>query len=141
MFRRQNIMPSRIPCRSVCLRPVVFRSAGACGAALCGISARSCHRCGAARGQCRRTTQPASLTKMMTLFLAFDALDKGDLALDQLVPVSRRAQNMAPSKLGLVAGTTIRVEDAFWDWLPGRPTMPRSSWLKRSAGPKNSSPK
>jgi D-alanyl-D-alanine carboxypeptidase len=58
-------------------------------------------------------TQPASLTKMMTLFLAFDALDKGDLALDQVVPVSRRAQNMAPSKLGLVAGTTIRVEDAI----------------------------
>ncbi|WP_192499284.1 D-alanyl-D-alanine carboxypeptidase family protein [Skermanella pratensis] len=58
-------------------------------------------------------TQPASLTKMMTLFLAFDSLDKGELALDQFIPVSRRAQNMSPSKLGLVAGTSIRVEDAI----------------------------
>ncbi|UEM22194.1 D-alanyl-D-alanine carboxypeptidase [Skermanella mucosa] len=58
-------------------------------------------------------TQPASLTKMMTLFLAFDSLDKGELTLDQFIPVSRRAQNMSPSKLGLVAGTSIRVEDAI----------------------------
>lgn len=114
MFRRQNIMLSRIPLFAAFACALLFFATPAhaappyaellldpaTGAVLHAVNADV-------------TTQPASLTKMMTLFLAFDALDKGDLALDQLVPVSRRAQNMAPSKLGLVAGTTIRVEDAI----------------------------
>lgn len=58
-------------------------------------------------------TQPASLTKIMTLFLAFDALERGDLRLDQRLPVSRRAAGMAPSKLGLAAGSTLETEDAI----------------------------
>jgi D-alanyl-D-alanine carboxypeptidase len=114
MFRPQNIMPSRIPLFAAFVCALMFFAAPvhaappyaeflldpATGAVLHAVNADT-------------ATQPASLTKMMTLFLAFDALDKGDLALDQVVPVSRRAQNMAPSKLGLVAGTTIRVEDAI----------------------------
>jgi D-alanyl-D-alanine carboxypeptidase len=59
------------------------------------------------------TTQPASLTKMMTLYMTFDALDRGDLTLDQSLAVSQRAQNQPPSKLGFTAGSTIRVEDAI----------------------------
>lgn len=55
---------------------------------------------------------PASLTKIMTLYLAFEALEKGKLRAEQLLPVSRRAAGMAPSKLGLRAGQTIRVKDA-----------------------------
>lgn len=56
---------------------------------------------------------PASLTKMMTLYLAFEALDQGNITLDQDLPVSRRAAGMPPSKLGLKAGQTITVEDAI----------------------------
>ena len=58
-------------------------------------------------------TYPASLTKMMTLLLTFEALDKGNLRLDQELPVSRYASNQKPSRLNLVPGTTIRVEDAI----------------------------
>lgn len=56
---------------------------------------------------------PASLTKMMTLYMAFEALDSGKLKMDQPLPVSRRAAGQAPSKLGLKAGQTITVERAI----------------------------
>jgi len=56
---------------------------------------------------------PASLTKMMTLYMLFEALEKGRLTLDQRLPVSKRAVGMPPSKLGLKVSDTIRVEDAI----------------------------
>ncbi len=56
---------------------------------------------------------PASLTKMMTLYLAFEALDNGRLRMDQLLTVSRRAAGISPSKLGLRRGERIRVKDAI----------------------------
>lgn len=56
---------------------------------------------------------PASLTKMMTLYLTFEAIESGSLRLDQALKVSRRAAGQAPSKLGLAAGSTISVEDAI----------------------------
>ena len=56
---------------------------------------------------------PASLSKMMTLYLAFDALEDGTLSKNQYVPVSRRASSQEPSSLGLSPGDTIRVEDAI----------------------------
>ena len=55
---------------------------------------------------------PASLTKMMTLYLVFEALESGGLALDQRVRVSRRAAGQTPSRLGLKSGRSISVEDA-----------------------------
>ena len=58
-------------------------------------------------------TYPASLTKMMTLLLTFEALDRGALRLDQELAVSRHACNQKPSRLGVVPGGTIRVEDAI----------------------------
>lgn len=54
---------------------------------------------------------PASLTKMMTLYLVFDALQQGRLKLDQRLPVSAHAANQSPTKLGLEAGGTIAVRD------------------------------
>jgi D-alanyl-D-alanine carboxypeptidase len=54
---------------------------------------------------------PASLTKMMTLYLAFEALESGQITLDQSVHVSHRAQNQAPSKLGLVDGQMVPFHD------------------------------
>jgi len=56
---------------------------------------------------------PASLTKIMTLYMAFEAIEQGRLTLNQELPVSRHAQNMEPSRLGLRRGQTIRVEDAI----------------------------
>ncbi|WP_220006366.1 D-alanyl-D-alanine carboxypeptidase family protein [Bradyrhizobium sp. BR 10261] len=60
-----------------------------------------------------RITYPASLTKMMTLYLTFDALEKGTLTLQQLLPVSERAESMVPTKLGVRMGQHLRVEDAI----------------------------
>ncbi len=56
---------------------------------------------------------PASLTKMMTLYLAFEALRRGHLRLDDKLRVSRHAAGMPPSKLGLEAGGGITVKDAI----------------------------
>ncbi|MBP5857065.1 D-alanyl-D-alanine carboxypeptidase [Marivibrio halodurans] len=56
---------------------------------------------------------PASLTKMMTLFMLFEALERGEVSMDTRFEVSRRAAGQAPSKLGLKPGQTIRVEDCI----------------------------
>ncbi|NYZ11632.1 D-alanyl-D-alanine carboxypeptidase [Azospirillum sp. RWY-5-1] len=56
---------------------------------------------------------PASLTKMMTLYLTFEALDSGKLTLDQRLPVSSFAESMAPTKLGVRVGQTLAVEHAI----------------------------
>lgn len=55
---------------------------------------------------------PASLTKMMTLYLTFEALDEGRVSLDQQLSVSPRAAAQSPTKLGLRAGQTIPLESA-----------------------------
>ncbi|MBS0349721.1 MAG: D-alanyl-D-alanine carboxypeptidase [Proteobacteria bacterium] len=56
---------------------------------------------------------PASLTKMMTLYMAFKALKEGRLKLDQQLPVSANAAGQEPTKLGLKSGQTISVKDAI----------------------------
>ena len=56
---------------------------------------------------------PASLTKMMTLYMAFEALRDHRIGLDQGVPVSWHTASVSPVKLGLVPGTTITVEQAM----------------------------
>lgn len=58
-------------------------------------------------------THPASLTKMMTLYLTFKALREKRLALNQKLPVSKHATLAAPSKLGLTAKSTITVIQAI----------------------------
>jgi D-alanyl-D-alanine carboxypeptidase len=50
---------------------------------------------------------PASLTKMLTLYIAFEAIRNGEISLDTKVRISANAANEAPSKLGLKAGQTI----------------------------------
>ncbi len=56
---------------------------------------------------------PASLTKMMTLYMTFEALESGRLSLDQHLPVSRNAERQPPSRIGLRAGKTITVREAI----------------------------
>lgn len=56
---------------------------------------------------------PASMTKMMTLHLVFDALDAGKIRLNQPLAVSRHASNMEPSKLGLQPGDSVTTEQCI----------------------------
>ncbi len=56
---------------------------------------------------------PASLTKIMTLYLLFEQLESGKINLDTQMDVSAHASQQAPTKLGLRPGQTIRVEDAI----------------------------
>jgi len=56
---------------------------------------------------------PASITKVMTLYLAFEALTEGKVKLDDVITVSSRAASQPPSKLGLAAGQTITLDDAM----------------------------
>ena len=56
---------------------------------------------------------PASITKVMTLYLLFEQLERGKIALDTELEVSAHAASQAPSKLGLRPGATIEVEDAI----------------------------
>jgi D-alanyl-D-alanine carboxypeptidase len=56
-------------------------------------------------------TYPASLTKMMTLYLTFEALNSGRLRLDQYLPVSVEAAEKAPTKLDLRPGEQVSVQD------------------------------
>ncbi len=52
---------------------------------------------------------PASLTKMMTLYIAFEAIEHGEIGLDDDVVITRNAANEPPSKLGLKAGQKIKL--------------------------------
>ncbi len=56
---------------------------------------------------------PASLAKLMTLYMTFEALRDRRISLDELVPVSPHAASMIPTKLGLVPGMQITVEQAI----------------------------
>ena len=52
---------------------------------------------------------PASLTKMMTLYIAFQAIEAGEISLDTNMRISKNAASEPPSKLGLVAGQRIKL--------------------------------
>lgn len=56
---------------------------------------------------------PASLTKMMTLYLLFEALERGTVTMDQTFHVSPHAASMPPSKLGLRAGSSIKAGETI----------------------------
>ena len=61
-----------------------------------------------------KSLHPASLTKVMTLLLTFEALEQGRIGLRDRVRISKKAASMVPSKLGLPAGSSIRVQDAIY---------------------------
>jgi D-alanyl-D-alanine carboxypeptidase len=56
---------------------------------------------------------PASLTKMMTLYMVFEALRDRRITLDQLVPISVHAASVEPSKLGLAPGGRMTVQEGI----------------------------
>ncbi len=61
-----------------------------------------------------KSLHPASLTKVMTLLMAFEALERGELRLNDRLYISKRAASMVPSKLGLKPGESIKVRDAIY---------------------------
>ena len=52
---------------------------------------------------------PASLTKMMTLYIVFEAVEHGEISLDSLVTISRNASAEPPSKIGFREGSQVRL--------------------------------
>jgi D-alanyl-D-alanine carboxypeptidase len=56
---------------------------------------------------------PASITKVMTLYLLFEQLDKGVLTLQSRIPISEHAAAQEPSKLGISAGDSLSVDEAI----------------------------
>lgn len=57
---------------------------------------------------------PASLTKIMTLVMLFEEIRMGHVRLNDRIRISKYAASMVPSKLGLAAGSSIRVQDAIY---------------------------
>jgi len=57
---------------------------------------------------------PASLAKMMTLLLTFEAMEEGKIRRRDRILISRNAANAVPSKLGLAPGSSIQVEEAIY---------------------------
>ncbi|HEY8579746.1 MAG TPA: serine hydrolase [Beijerinckiaceae bacterium] len=56
---------------------------------------------------------PASITKVMTLYMLFEQLERGRLRLDSEIPISSHAASMPPTKMGLRPGSTITVDNAI----------------------------
>ena len=57
---------------------------------------------------------PASLTKLMTAYVAFRAIEAGRISLDDPIKISKNAWNQAPSKSGLKVGSSITLRDALY---------------------------
>ncbi|MFZ2100481.1 MAG: D-alanyl-D-alanine carboxypeptidase family protein [Oricola sp.] len=60
-----------------------------------------------------QTRYPASLAKMMTLYLLFEAIDSGKVTRETQIPLSAKAVGQAPTKLYLKAGDTVDVDTAI----------------------------
>ncbi len=61
-----------------------------------------------------KSLHPASLTKVMTLLMAFEAIEGGKLQLNDRIRISNHAASMVPSKLDLKPGSSIKVKDAIY---------------------------
>ena len=55
--------------------------------------------------------KPASMTKLMTIYMLFDRLKNGGISLDDTFPVSKKAWKMGGSKMFVLVGKRVRVED------------------------------
>ena len=83
---------------------------------------------------------PASLAKVMTLYLLFEQLEAGKLKLDTPLEVSAHASRQRPVKLGLKPNQTIKVEDAIKALVTNRRTTPPRWSPRRSAERRKNSP-
>ncbi len=60
---------------------------------------------------CHERIQPASFTKIVTLYLVFDAIENGQLSLTDMIPISKRAWRTGGSKMFVKVGTRVPLED------------------------------
>ena len=110
-FVRRALLPGLLPALLVVLCCTPERPAEARRYAAIVMDAASGEVIYARRANASRI--PASLVKMMTLYLTFEALTSGRLKPHQRLKVSRTAAGRSPTKLGLQPGRTISVEDAI----------------------------
>ena len=104
---RQPVRLGLLACATIWMLVIVPLSAAAAPYAAMVMDARSGEVLHARNADTR--LHPASLTKMMTLYVAFEAIDNGEIGLDDMVKISRHAANEPPSKLGLKAGQSIQL--------------------------------
>ncbi|OJW53291.1 MAG: hypothetical protein BGO67_00885 [Alphaproteobacteria bacterium 41-28] len=99
----------------ICLFFLLWATGGASSWALTSASIVICAETGTVHHEHNADVNipPASLTKMMTLYLTFKALKEGRLKPNQELPVSKHAASQPPTKLGLKAGTNITVRQAI----------------------------
>ena len=83
---------------------------------------------------------PASTTKMMTVYLAFEALKSGKLKLDEDLPISVRAASQTGQSLRLRQGATIKTRDAILGTIIELATTPPLFWPNVSVAPNPISP-
>lgn len=107
MRRRQPIRWGVIALATIWMLIVVPLSASAAPYAAMVMDARSGEVIHSRNADTR--LHPASLTKMMTLYVVFEAVENGEIDLDTRVLISRHAASEPPSKLGLKAGQKIRL--------------------------------
>jgi D-alanyl-D-alanine carboxypeptidase len=119
---RRNFLvrcPSRVHAGIACAGLLLFASFPAPARAQIGSDRYSSIVIDAASGNVLSAANPdeirypASLTKLMTLYMTFEALRDRRISLSDSVPVSVSAASMAPSKLGLMPGTRLTVEQAI----------------------------
>jgi len=108
-LRSRAICALAIACGLILARPAAAQIGSERYAAIV-VEARTGSTLVAANPDERR--YPASLTKMMTVYMAFEALREGRIALSTPVPVSYSAAAMPPSKIGLPPGSSLTVEEA-----------------------------
>ena len=83
---------------------------------------------------------PASLTKMMTLYIVFELIEQGRLSYETMIKISANAAGTAPSKLELDEGDEIALIDAIKAIITKSPTMWPSPSRSTSPAARRSSP-
>lgn len=117
MIRAKQALSNRVYLRTLCIVLALFIFASAQSAqannkfAAISVDAHNGKVLFARNADARR--YPASLTKIMTLYVLFEEIKKGRFTLSSRLKVSRHGATRPPSKLYLKAGQTIKVEDAI----------------------------
>ena len=108
---RVNVAPPRLPQSFPSPRLAAAGEAAAAKAASIVIDANTGKTLYSSNGDASR--YPASLTKMMTLYMVFEAMTAGKIGKSTRVPFSKHAASRPPTKLGVRAGGSITVEQAI----------------------------
>ena len=94
-----------------------------------------------ASGNADERVEPASLTKLMTAYLVFEALDKKKISMEQIVTPSEAVRRVGrdESRMFIEANKPVSVHDLVYGMIIQSATTPRSRWPNSSAAAKGSS--